>query len=56
MQTVEQLNNIWYGIVANHYDISKEAWRAVDNMPDTEAEYLTMLIEIATGMIEESGR
>jgi len=53
MQTVAELNNIWHGIVANHYDIAMEAWRAVDDMPDTEEEYLTTLIEVALGMIEE---
>ena len=53
MQTVEELNNIWHSIVSKHYDIASEAWRAVDDMPDTEAEYLTTLIEVALGMIEE---
>jgi len=51
--TVEQLNNIWYGIVSDHYDIAMEAWRAMDDMPDTEEAYLTTLIETAMGMIEE---
>lgn len=52
MQTVAELYNIWHGIVANHYDVAMEAWRAIEDMPDTEEEYLTTLIEVATGMIE----
>jgi predicted component of type VI protein secretion system len=52
MQTVTELNNIWHGIVANHYDVAMEAWRAVDTA-ENEAEYLTALIEVAMGMIEE---
>ena len=52
MQTVAELNNIWHGIVANDYDIAMEAWRAIEDMPDTEEEYLITLIEVATGMIE----
>lgn len=52
MQTVAELNNIWHSIVANHYDIAMEAWRAMDDMPDSEEEYLTTLIEVAIGMIE----
>lgn len=51
--TVAELNNIWHSIVANHYDVAMEAWRAMDDMPDSEEEYLTTLIEVATGMIEE---
>ena len=50
--TVAELYNVWNNIVADHYEIAMDVWRSIDEMPDTEEEYLTMIIELATKRIE----